>query len=84
MALVVDRVEGENEVVVRDLGKYLGKVQLFMGSTILGTGDVVLLLDVYDLMSAVRLHAEAAPGGATPRPRPPADSDIMPPGRDRG
>jgi len=84
MALVVDRVEGENEVVVRDLGKYLGKVQLFMGSTILGTGDVVLLLDVYDLMSAVRLHAEPAPGGAAPRTRPAADREAMPPGRDRG
>ena len=85
MALVVDRVEGENEVVVRDLGKYLGKVQLFMGSTILGTGDVVLLLDVYDLMSAVRLHAEAAPSeGADPRTRPTADRDVPPFGRDRG
>jgi len=84
MALVVDRVEGENEVVVRDLGKYLGKVQLFMGSTILGTGDVVLLLDVYDLMSAVRLHAEPPPGGAAPRTRPAADRDAVPPGWDRG
>ncbi len=63
MALVVDRVEGESEVVVRDLGKYLGKVRLFMGSTILGTGDVALLLDVYDLMSAVRMHAETVPEG---------------------
>jgi two-component system chemotaxis sensor kinase CheA len=83
MALVVDRVEGENEVVVRDLGKYLGKVQLFMGSTILGTGDVVLLLDVYDLMSAVRLRAEALPGGAAPRNRPAAAGDAAAPDRDR-
>jgi chemotaxis protein histidine kinase CheA len=84
MALAVDRVEGESEVVVRDLGKYLGKVHLFMGSTILGTGDVVLLLDVSDLMSAVRLRAEAAPGsgGGSPRPRAPADGDACPSGRD--
>ncbi|HEY3489404.1 MAG TPA: ATP-binding protein [Candidatus Deferrimicrobiaceae bacterium] len=61
MALVVDRVEGECEVVVRDLGKFLGKIQLFMGSTILGTGDVALLLDVYDIMTAVRMRPEGAP-----------------------
>jgi two-component system chemotaxis sensor kinase CheA len=38
IALVIDRIEGECEVIVRDLGKYLGKIPLFMGSTILGTG----------------------------------------------
>jgi chemotaxis protein histidine kinase CheA len=61
MALVVDRVEGECEVVVRDLGKFLGKIQLFIGSTILGTGEVALLLDVYDILTAVRMRPEGAP-----------------------
>ncbi len=61
MALIVDRVEGECEVVVRDLGKFLGKIQLFIGSTILGTGEVALLLDVYDIMTAVRMRPEGAP-----------------------
>lgn len=65
MAIVIDRVEGECEVVVRDLGKFLGKIQLFMGSTILGTGDVALLLDVYDLLTAVRMRPEGAPPEAT-------------------
>jgi chemotaxis protein histidine kinase CheA/CheY-like chemotaxis protein len=61
MAFVVDRVEGECEVVVRDLGKFLGKIQLFMGSTLLGTGEVALLLDVYDIMAAVKMRPEGAP-----------------------
>ena len=77
IALVIDRVEGECEVVVRDLGKYLGKVPLFMGSTILGTGEVALLLDVYDLVTAVRLHAETSPEGVGEGGRPGIDADIL-------
>jgi chemotaxis protein histidine kinase CheA len=61
IALVVDDVEGEFEFVVKDLGSYLRKVPLFMGSSILGAGDIVLLLDVYDLVAAVRLRPEQAP-----------------------
>ncbi|MHB1012260.1 MAG: hybrid sensor histidine kinase/response regulator [Desulfobacteria bacterium] len=77
IALVIDRVEGEWEVIVRDLGKYLGKIPLFMGSTILGTGEVALLLDVYDLMTAVRLHAETSPEGVGEGGRPGVDADIL-------
>ena len=77
IALVIDHVEGESEVVVRDLGKYLGKVPLFMGSTILGTGEVALLLDVYDLVTAVRLHAETSPEGVGEGERPGIDADIL-------
>jgi two-component system chemotaxis sensor kinase CheA len=77
IALVIDRVEGESEVVVRDLGKYLGKVPLFMGSTILGTGEVALLLDVYDLVTAVRTHADTSPEGVGEVGRPVVDADIL-------
>jgi CheY-like chemotaxis protein len=77
IALVIDRVEGECEVVVRDLGKYLGKIPLFMGSTILGTGEVALLLDVYDLVTAVRMHAETSPEGVGEGGRRLVDADIL-------
>lgn len=77
IALVVDRVEGESEVIVRDLGKYLGKVPLFMGSTILGSGEVALLLDVYDLVTTVRLHAETSPEGVGEGGRLGIDTDIL-------
>ena len=77
IALVIDQVEGECEVVVRDLGKYLGKVPLYMGSTILGSGDVALLLDVYDLVIAVRHNPETSPGGVGEGVRPGIDADIL-------
>ncbi|GAB4233585.1 MAG: hybrid sensor histidine kinase/response regulator [Deltaproteobacteria bacterium] len=77
IAVVIDRVEGEFEVVVRDLGRYLGKVPLFMGSTILGGGEVALLLDVYDLVSAARMHAETRPDGVGGGARPAADADVL-------
>lgn len=77
IALVIDRVEGECEVVVRDLGKYLGKIPLFMGSTILGTGEVALLLDVYDLVTAVRLRAETFPEGVGEGGRSGIDVDVL-------
>lgn len=64
LALVIDAVEGEFEFIVKDLGTYLRKVPLFMGSSILGTGEIALLLDVYDLVSAIRLRPEAAPAAA--------------------
>ncbi|HEX2710065.1 MAG TPA: ATP-binding protein, partial [Candidatus Deferrimicrobium sp.] len=77
IALVIDHVAGESEIVVRDLGKYLGKVPLFMGSTILGTGEVALLLDVYDLVTAVRLHAETSPEGVGEGVRRGIDADVL-------
>ncbi len=77
IALVIDRIEGECEVIVRDLGKYLGKIPLFMGSTILGTGEVALLLDVYDLLTAVRLHADTSPEGVGEGGQPGIDADIL-------
>lgn len=60
IALVVDNVVGEFEFIVKDLGTFLKKIPLFMGSSILGTGEIALLLDVYDLVSAIRLRPEAA------------------------
>jgi two-component system chemotaxis sensor kinase CheA len=77
IAVVIDRVEGESEVVVRDLGKYLGKVPLFMGSTILGTGEVALLLDVHDLVTAVRMRPETSPERVGEGSRPGIDADIL-------
>jgi len=60
IALLIDGVEGEEDVVVRNLGSYLGKVPMFMGSTVLGSGEVTLLLDVHDLVSVMRLKPEAS------------------------
>ncbi|MDQ1670829.1 MAG: two-component system, chemotaxis family, sensor histidine kinase and response regulator WspE [Actinomycetota bacterium] len=75
LALAVDALEGEAELVVKELGGFLGRLPTVTGATIDGDGSVVLVLDVREL--AVRqlaggvAHAPAAPrrrtsGGTVP------------------
>ncbi len=56
VAWAVDRLEGESELVVKDLGGFLGRVPHVAGATIDGDGSVVCLLDLREL-------AETATGG---------------------
>jgi two-component system chemotaxis sensor kinase CheA len=51
--LVVDRLIGEFQTVIKPLGKVFNKVSGIGGSTILGSGDVALILDVPGLMGQV-------------------------------
>lgn len=51
--LVVDRLMGEFQTVIKPLGKVFNKVSGIGGSTILGSGDVALILDVPGLMQQV-------------------------------
>ncbi|QMV41966.1 chemotaxis protein CheA [Cohnella cholangitidis] len=46
MALAVDELIGNQEVVIKSLGSYVGKVDCIAGSTILGDGKVALILEV--------------------------------------
>jgi two-component system chemotaxis sensor kinase CheA len=50
VGLVVDRVVGQHQTVIKGLGKAYEKVSNFAGSTILGDGTVALILDVPDLL----------------------------------
>jgi len=50
MAFAVDGLAGEQEVVVKGLGSQLARVGGIVGATIMGTGDVVLILNVDDLI----------------------------------
>ena len=50
MAVSVDEIVGEQEVTVRSLGSQLLRVRNVSGATILGTGKVVPILCVPDLM----------------------------------
>ena len=43
--LVVDRLMGQQEIVIKSLGKFIGKSRLISGATILGDGEVALILD---------------------------------------
>ncbi|HVQ88349.1 MAG TPA: response regulator, partial [Actinomycetes bacterium] len=49
LAWAVDALEGELEVVVKDLGGFLGRLPFIGGGTIDSDGSVMLLLDVREL-----------------------------------
>lgn len=53
--LVVDEVYDTQEIVVKPVGRLLREVNLFSGSTILGDGRVVIILDI------ARIAAQAFP-----------------------
>ncbi|MCL2740558.1 MAG: chemotaxis protein CheA [Oscillospiraceae bacterium] len=46
---VVDRLIGQQEIVVKPLGKMLSNIRFIAGATILGDGNVALILDVNSL-----------------------------------
>lgn len=48
--LVVDRLIGQQEIVIKSLGKYISNSKIISGATILGDGEIALILDVNTLM----------------------------------
>ncbi len=48
--LVVDNLLGQMEIVIKSMGKYIGKCKLISGATILGDGEVALILDANALI----------------------------------
>ncbi|MDR3539464.1 MAG: response regulator [Desulfosporosinus sp.] len=55
MAFAVDKLLNEQEILIKGLGKQLVRVRNIAGATVLGSGQVVLVLNVVDLMrSAIR------------------------------
>jgi two-component system, chemotaxis family, sensor kinase CheA len=49
LGLVVDELVGNQEIVVKSVGSYIGKIDGVSGATILGDGSVALILDVSGL-----------------------------------
>jgi chemotaxis protein histidine kinase CheA len=49
VAWAVDRLDGELELVVKDLGPFLGRLPLVSGATIDGDGSVLCLVDLREL-----------------------------------
>ena len=43
--LVVDELMGQQEIVIKSLGKYINKCKVISGATILGDGEVALIID---------------------------------------
>jgi len=48
--LVVDELIGQQEIVIKSLGKYINKCKIISGATILGDGEVALILDANTLI----------------------------------
>lgn len=48
--LVVDELIGQQEIVIKSLGKYISKCKIISGATILGDGEVALILDANTLI----------------------------------
>ncbi len=50
VGLVVDTLGGQQEIVIKSLGKYISYNKLISGATVLGDGSIALILDVNVLM----------------------------------
>lgn len=48
--LVIDELMGQQEIVIKSLGKYISKCKIISGATILGDGEVALILDANTLI----------------------------------
>ena len=59
LGIVVDSLIGQREVVIKSLGEYLGNIAGVAGSTILGDGKVIMILDVGQFIHLHRLQAAA-------------------------
>ncbi|BAF60297.1 chemotaxis protein histidine kinase and related kinases [Pelotomaculum thermopropionicum SI] len=63
VGVIVDRLVGELEIVIKSLGDYLGKVPCISGATILGDGQVALIVDVRGLLQEIGFEEAAYAAG---------------------
>jgi two-component system, chemotaxis family, sensor kinase CheA len=63
--LVVDALLGEFQTVIKPLGKLFRKADCVSGSSILGNGEVALILDVPALVQQARAREERGPAVAS-------------------
>lgn len=50
VALAVDHLIGNQDIVIKSIGSFVGKTDCVSGATILGDGKVALILDVSDIL----------------------------------
>lgn len=62
--LVVDRLMGEFQTVIKPLGKVFSQIRGIGGSTILGSGEVALILDIPGLIKQTTAINQHVPGAA--------------------
>lgn len=54
----VDELIGQKEIVIKSLGNYLGSVNGVAGSTIMGDGTVIMILDIGEILQVVKEEKE--------------------------
>lgn len=57
--LIVDRVSDSQEIVVKPLGSHLNGIPIFAGATIMGDGQVALILDVLGVARVANVFSTA-------------------------
>jgi two-component system chemotaxis sensor kinase CheA len=82
VAFAVDELTGEQEVVIKGLGKQLSRVGGVAGATVMGDGSVVLILNAADLIKLALRESAAhravfAPQGEAGGPAAPARRRIL-------
>ncbi len=65
VGLVVDELLGELQAVIKPLSKLFKRVRGVGGSTILGSGEVALILDVASLIECAAIEVASSPALAT-------------------
>ncbi|WP_024866432.1 chemotaxis protein CheA [Butyrivibrio sp. FCS014] len=50
VGLVIDELMGQQEIVIKPLGKYTAKCKFISGATILGDGEIALILDTNSII----------------------------------
>ncbi len=64
VAIAVDAVVDQQEVVVKSLSGYMGRARGIAGASILGDGQVVLILDVPSLIKSAQQQQQGGPEAA--------------------
>ncbi|MFA6540985.1 MAG: chemotaxis protein CheA [Bacteroidota bacterium] len=58
LGIMVDSLLGQREVVIKSLGDYLGAIPGIAGSTILGDGKVIMIIDVGQFMALSKKNGD--------------------------
>jgi two-component system chemotaxis sensor kinase CheA len=74
LGLIVDDLVGEQEIVIKNMGKQLAKVSGLAGATVLGSGQVILVLHAADLVKLaarprIQISNTAGPESGRPAER---------------
>ena len=60
VGIIVDELIGQQEIVVKSLDQFIGGVNGLSGASILGNGQVVLILDVSSLVKSTIAESQSS------------------------